>query len=277
MKLAGKIVLITGGASGIGKIMGRISLERGARLVIWDVSPENIGKALAEFDGLGQAHAYQVDVSAFDNIKLAADVVRSEVGEVDVLINNAGIVVGKYFHEHSSDELIRTMNINATALMLVTQAFLPSMMARRSGHICNITSAAGLTAVPKMSAYVSSKWAATGWSQSLRVEMKKLKTNVGVTTVMPYYINTGMFDGVKSNLIPILDPEKVSRKVIRAIERNTVNLSVPLPLGAIRLMQALLPPAAFDWLVGDVLGVYKTMDEFKGRSPSEQKSGPIVE
>lgn len=265
MKLSGKKVLITGGASGIGKIMGRLSLERGAELVIWDINPENIRNTLDEFEGLGIVHAYQVDVSDFENIQPAANRVKSEIGAIDVLINNAGIVVGKYFHQHSNEEIIRTMNINATALMLIAKAFLPDMIQRKSGHICNITSAAGLTAVPKMAAYVSSKWAATGWSQSLRVEMKQLKTNVGVTTVMPYYINTGMFDGVKSSVIPILEAEKVSEKIIKGIERNRLNISLPLPLGSIRLFQAILLPAAFDWFVGGMLGIYKTMNDFKGR------------
>jgi all-trans-retinol dehydrogenase (NAD+) len=72
---------------------------------------------------------------------------------------------------------------------------------------------------PKMSVYAASKWAVTGWSDSLRLEMTQLHKNVHVTTVLPYYINTGMFDGVKSSIMPILKPEKVAAKVIRAIAK----------------------------------------------------------
>lgn len=264
MEIAGKTVLITGGASGIGKIMGRLVLERGARLVIWDINPVLTEETRTALSHLGRIDTYQVNVADPEQIKTAAGRVRQEVGTVDILINNAGIVVGKYFHEHSTEDILRTMDINANAPMLVAHAFLPDMITQNSGHICNITSSAGLISNPKMSAYVASKWAATGWSDSLRIEMKQLKINVGVTTVTPYYINTGMFDGVKS-LIPILKPEKVARNVIRAIERNRIFLGMPWSMRFIRLLQALFPVWFFDWFVGRVLGIYHTMEHFTGR------------
>ena len=117
---------------------------------------------------------------------------------------------------------------------------------------------------PKMAVYTGSKWAATGWSDSLRLEMKQLKTGVGVTTVTPYYINTGMFDGVKSN-IPILDQHKVAKKIIKAIESNRIYLSMPWSMHFVRFFQGIFPIWFYDWFVGSVIGVYKTMDEFKGR------------
>lgn len=261
--LKGKKVLITGGASGIGKIMGHISLERGAELVIWDIDSTAIEAAKKEFSGLGNVTGYTVDVSDAEEIKAAAARVISEHGKIDILINNAGIVVGKFFHEHSRDDILKTMEINANAPMLVTMEFLPGMLERNSGHVCNIASSAGLISNPKMSVYVGSKWAVTGWSDSLRIEMKKLGKKVGVTTVTPYYINTGMFDGVKS-LIPILNPEKAAGKIIRGIERNSVYVSMPWNVNFVRFFQAIFPVSFFDWFVGGVLGVYKGMDEFKG-------------
>ena len=84
-----------------------------------------------------------------------------------------------------------------------------------------------------MSVYAASKWSAIGWSDSLRLEMKQLKKNIGVTTVTPYYINTGMFDGVKS-IVPILNPEKVANQIIRGIESNKIFVSMPWSVGFVR-------------------------------------------
>lgn len=84
-------------------------------------------------------------------------------------------MVGKYFHEHSTEEIQRTMNINANAPMYITQEFLPEMIKANSGSICNIASSAGLISNPKMSVYAASKWSVIGWSDSLRLEMKSMK------------------------------------------------------------------------------------------------------
>ncbi|MOA38335.1 putative oxidoreductase SadH [compost metagenome] len=138
------------------------------------------------------------------------------------------------------------------------------MLTRNSGHICNIASSAGLISNPKMSVYAASKWSLIGWSDSLRLEMKQLKKNIGVTTVTPYYINTGMFDGVRS-VIPLLKPEKAANKIIKAIENNRIFLSMPWSVRFVRFFQGLLPIWFFDWFVGKVMGIYSTMEHFKGR------------
>ena len=122
-----------------------------------------------------------------------------------------------------------------------------------------------------MSVYGASKWGAIGWSDSMRIELQANKSKVHVTTVAPYYINTGMFDGVKSRIIPILKPEYVSKKVIRAIEKNRTFCGIPFGFHFIRFWQAMLPTKVFDWLFGEVFGIYHTMDHFTGRKP-ESKS-----
>tara|TARA_Y100000782_G_C10189462_1_gene269712 strand:- start:27435 stop:28241 length:807 start_codon:yes stop_codon:yes gene_type:complete len=260
-----KRVLITGGASGIGKIMGRMALEKGAELIIWDINPDGLQTTVEEFSALGKVYSYVVNVALLSEIEQVAQRVKNEVGNVDILINNAGIVVGKYFHEHCAEDIQRTMDINSNALMYIAQQFLPNMLENNSGHICNIASSAGLISNPKMAVYAASKWAVIGWSDSLRLEMKKLRKNVGITTVTPYYINTGMFDGVKS-IVPILKPEKAAQKIIRGIERNKTFVSMPWGVHFVRLAQGLLPIKLFDWIVGDLMGIYTTMDQFKGRS-----------
>lgn len=267
MNFKGKRVLITGGASGIGKIMGRKALERGcSHLIIWDINQEGLLRTQAEFQTLGgKISLFQVDISDLEQIKSAAEKVNTQTGGIDILINNAGIVVGKYFHEHTHEQISKSMLVNSSALMHITAEFLPGMMARNLGAVCNIASSAGLISNPKMSVYAASKWAAVGWSDSLRLEMEQLKKNISVTTVMPFYISTGMFDGVRSKLLPILEPEKTSEKIIKAIENDTKMLAMPLPYWFIRFSQGILPLPAFDWVMRNVFGIYDTMKDFKGR------------
>lgn len=267
MNFKGKRILITGGASGIGKIMGRKALERGCSdLIIWDINQEGMLQTKTEFQNFGgKVHLFQVDISDLEQIKTAAEKVKTETGGIDILINNAGIVVGKYFHEHTHEQISKSMLINSSALMHIAGEFLPGMMERNSGTICNIASSAGLISNPKMSVYAASKWAVVGWSDSLRLEKEQLEKNISVTTIMPFYINTGMFDGVKSKLLPILEPEKTAERIIKAIENETKMLAMPLPYWFIRLSQGILPLPAFDWVMRNVFGIYDTMKDFKGR------------
>lgn len=273
MKFKDSSVLITGGASGIGKIMGRMALERGAStLIIWDINSQNISLTINELSQYGKVRGYIVDVSRNDAIIETYNKVKAECGNVDILINCAGIVTSnKTFDQQTTDEILRTMNINTIAPMLVTRAILPDMLKRRTGHVCTIASAGGMLGNPRMSVYGASKWGAIGWSDSMRIELQANKSEVHVTTVAPYYINTGMFDGVKSRIIPILKPEYVSKKVIRAIEKNRTFCGIPFGFHFIRFWQAMLPTKVFDWLFGEVFGIYHTMDHFTGRKP-ESKS-----
>ncbi|MBO6659399.1 MAG: SDR family oxidoreductase [Roseivirga sp.] len=265
MDIRDKIVLITGGASGIGKIMVRLMLERKAKVIIWDIHQEGIDRTIAEFSGRGKVFGYKVDVSSLEQIQETAKKVKAEIGVVDILINNAGIVVGKYFNEHTPSDISKTIDINTNAPMFITREFLDDMLKQNSGHICNIASSGGLVSNPKMSVYAASKWALNGWSDTLRLEMKQMKKKVNVTTIMPYYINTGMFDGVKSK-IPILEPEATALTIVKAIEKNKKLISIPGYIYRVtRLGQAIMSINVFDWFAGDFLGIYKTMEQFTGR------------
>ncbi|MDE6140552.1 MAG: SDR family NAD(P)-dependent oxidoreductase [Alistipes sp.] len=268
-KIKDRCVLITGGASGIGRIMGRVALERGARaLLVWDINPDNIASAIEEYSHSwpGRAAGDVVDVS--DNKAVAAAYARAKerYGSIDILINNAGIVTGnRTFDLQTVDEIERTMNINAKAPMVVALQALPDMISRNDGHICNIGSEAGMISNPKMSVYVASKWAVLGWSDSVRIELRQARSRVRITTVAPYYINTGMFDGVSSPIFPILDPERTARKIIRAIERNRDFRGIPLGFHMIRFWQGVLPTSWFDFIFGRCFGIFSAMDNFKGR------------
>ena len=270
MKLENANVLITGGASGIGKIMGRMALERGAKcFIIWDINLTGIEETRKELSRYGKVKGYVVDVSKNDVVTAAYRRTVEDCGDIDILINCAGIITSnKTFDLQTPEEIVRTMNINTLAPMFVTRAMLPDMLKRNRGHICNITSAGGMLSNPKMSVYAASKWGAIGWSDSVRIELQEMNSDVHVTTAAPYYINTGMFDGVKSPIIPILKPEYVSRKILNAIERNTSFKGIPFGFHFIRFWQFILPTRIFDWLFGDVFGIYHTMDNFTGRKTS---------
>lgn len=275
MHIKGTNVLITGGASGIGRIMGRICLEKGAsNLIVWDINQANIDKTEAELSDVkpaeagvskGQIHSYIVNVSDPQVIKSAYEKVKSEVGDVDILVNCAGIVRGNNtFDKQTVQDIDLTMDINANAPMYVALTVLPDMLRRDRGHICNIASAAGMLGVPKLSVYCASKWAVIGWTESMRVELKQARSHVRVTSVAPYFINTGMFDGVTSKVFPILDPENTAAKIIRAVEVGKSFRGIPFAYHFIRIWQGLLPNFLFDFIFGKVFGVYSVMDHFTG-------------
>ena len=267
MKFEKANVLITGGASGIGKIMGRMALEKGAgTFIIWDINIaaiENVKKELASY---GRIKGYAVDVSDSEMVALTYRKTVEDCGAIDIIINCAGIITSnKTFDRMSTDEIMRTMKINTIAPMLVAHAALPDMLRRNRGHICTIASAGGMLSNPKMSVYAASKWGVIGWSDSVRIELQDSKRNVHITTVAPYYINTGMFDGVRSRIIPVLKPEYVAGRVIKGIERNRTFCGIPFGFHFIRFWQAILPTRVFDWLFGELFGIYHTMDDFTGR------------
>jgi len=261
-------VLITGGASGIGKLMGKHVLDKGCRtLILWDKNQQLLDETVKEFSSHHQnVKGYVVDVSNIEQIRSTAKQVIDDSGPIDILINNAGIVVGKYFHEHTHEEIDSTMSINADAMMHVTREFLPEMIKQHKGHIVNIASAGGMVGNPRMSVYAASKWAVIGWSDSVRLEMERLRTNVRVTCVTPYYISTGMFDGVKTSMfVPINRPEPTVQKIIRSIEKNSLHVRMPLIVYTLQFFKGILPTRVFDLIVGEFLKIYHTMDEFTGR------------
>lgn len=265
MQLQGKNILITGGASGIGKLMAEIALKKGAAIILWDINEKVLSAVANELEQYGKVYKIVVDLNQKTSIDHAFSETLALKIPIHILINNAGIVVGKYFHEHSAEDIFRTMQINGNAPMYLTHLFLPILEKNLEAHICNIASSAGLISNPKMSVYAASKWAVLGFSDSLFIEMKKLKKNIHITTVTPFYISTGMFNGVKS-IVPIIKPETAAKKIIRGIEKNKRFVSMPWTIRMIRFLQTIFSPSAFDRVIGEWGGIYHTMDEFKGRS-----------
>ena len=265
--IRGATVLITGGASGIGFLLARGMLAAGAaKMVIWDIQAEALQRAVSELAGGGEAIGFPVDMSDGAQIERSAAELRDRGIAVDILVNNAGVVVGKPFAEHSAADIDRTMQVNSLGPMHLARELLTGMVSRRRGHVVNISSAAAMISNPRMSVYCASKWALAGWSESLRLEMEQARSGVKVTTVMPYYIDTGMFAGVGTRFIPLLRPEHVTREIIAAIRADRTVLRLPALLDFLPLLRAILPQRVFDTVVGDWMGIYHSMRSFRGRA-----------
>ncbi|NOU45778.1 MAG: SDR family oxidoreductase [Bacteroidales bacterium] len=261
-----KTVLITGGASGIGRIMAETALDKGASaVIIWDIHEQNMHQFKTDYFDK-RLLFNNVDVSNSESVLNAVQKLEATQLTPDILILNAGIVSGKYFHEHLPGEIEKTIGVNILGCMIAARAFLPAMIKRKSGHIVTISSAAGMLANPGMAVYAASKWAVLGWSESLRLEMKMLKTGINITTVTPSFINTGMFAGAKVNfLLPNLKPEKAAQKIISGIESNKVFVRMPALVYLLPFLKGILPSSWFDLFIGKGLGVYNSMKQFKGR------------
>ncbi|MBB1491430.1 MULTISPECIES: SDR family NAD(P)-dependent oxidoreductase [unclassified Paracoccus (in: a-proteobacteria)] len=259
--------LVTGGASGIGLLVTRRMFAAGAaRVALWDIDAAALDRAVAGFHAEGlDVTGTRLDLSRPDEIAAAVAEAEAQGLAPDILLNNAGIVLGKPFAVHTEADIRRTMEVNAIAPMLVARAFLPGMVARGRGHIVNIASAAGMLSNPNMSVYCASKWALIGWSDSLRLEMQAGRTGVRVTTVTPTYIDTGMFAGAKLRLIPVLRPEAVADAILRAIRRDRIFLRLPGLVNFLPFLKGIMPVRAFDALAGRLFGIYGSMDRFRGR------------
>ncbi|WP_370328019.1 SDR family oxidoreductase [Euzebya sp.] len=268
-------VVITGGASGIGRLMALGFAARGATVAILDVNLEGARIVAKEMQAAtGREHAaFEVDITDRYAVAAVADQVREAVGDPDVVVNNAGIISGGAPLLETPDELIElTMGVNVLALFWVTKAFLPAMVARDRGHVVTIASASGMVGVSRLVEYSASKHAAIGFDESLRMELAELAPGVRTTIVNPFYIDTGMFDGVATKvpwLLPILDAQHVADRVIDAVATDRRRVTLPR---AVNLLYPahFLPVRVFDRIV-NALGVNDTMREFKGRVPPESQ------
>jgi len=265
--ITGKTMLVTGGNRGMGKLFCERGVAEGAKIIIWATNEQTMKETAEELTRHGgEVYTYKVDVSDRKAIEIAVENVLKEHGTVDILINNSGIVVSAFFWEHTNDQIEKTMRINSEAMMYICRAFLPGMMEKREGRIVNMASAAGLISNPKMSVYCASKWAVNGWSDSLRLELEQEGySNICVTTVTPGYVNTGMFEGAKAPLMtPILEPEPFVQKTWESMKKGKMVVRSPWTIYLVAIMKGMLPIRLFDFIFGNIFGVYKSMDEFKG-------------
>jgi all-trans-retinol dehydrogenase (NAD+) len=270
-QISGKTILITGGASGIGRQLALKSARQGARVVLWDLNQEATHRTLEELRQAGPEEpcGYACNVADRKQVYDTAQRVYREVGHVDVLVNNAGCVSGMPFLDCTDEQIRQTIEVNTLAHFWTVKAFLPQMIEAGTGHIVTVASAAGVIGVVGLADYCASKWAAVGFNESLRVELKKTARHVRTTVVCPYFANTGMFEGVRSRvnwLLPILEEEVVADRIYRAIRRNRAQVFLPPLVGFVPLLRV-LPASWFDAL-SNLLGINSTMETFVGRRSS---------
>ncbi|KAL0965941.1 hypothetical protein UPYG_G00288330 [Umbra pygmaea] len=268
--VTGEIVLITGAGSGIGRLMAEKFAPLGVSLVLWDINQEGIKETarLVKEKGATRVHFYLCDCSDKAEVYRVANQVKREVGDVSILINNAGIVTGRKFMDAPDSLIEKTMEVNTMAHFWTYKAFLPAMTANNHGHLVSIASSAGLIGVNGLADYCASKFAAIGFAESVAMELIATgKNGVKTTIVCPYFINTGMFDGCNSKwprLMPMLDPEYVAKKIIEAILTDQVYLLLPKTMYFMMGLKNIIP-VKVGVLLGMYTGALSCMEDFKGR------------
>ncbi len=265
--LAGKRVLITGGASGIGKALATRLVKEQAHLLLVDLNQSMLDSTAAELARAGaKVDTYVLDVTDQAGIVALRDRINATVGPIDVLVNNAGVVFGGPFLEVPLDKHLLTYRINVLGLVAMTYAFLPDLMARSDAHVVNVASASGFIALPHGTTYASSKWAVIGFSESLMLELElQGHAHVHVTTACPSYVATGLFDGARAPFATsILTPEKLADKIARAITGNKLWILTPWLVKVTPTLKGLLPTRMFNSVAG-VLGANTSMTQWKGR------------
>lgn len=254
-----RVVLITGGASGLGRELAGLFARAGAVVVLWDVDAATLDAAGRELAAGGaRVRTGVVDVSDAGAVRAAAGrLLRDLDGRtVEVLVNNAGVLTAGGVEELSDEEIERAFRVNALAHFWTVRAFLPGMAASPGGgHVVTVASAAALGGVAGVSHYSASKFAAFGFDESLRAELHRrgLGARVRTTCVCPFLIDTGMLpQGVPARspaLLPVMSAAHVATRVFDAVACGDAVLVLPPLLNAVPLMRALLPVAVMDWFL----------------------------
>ncbi len=273
MKLKGKTAVVTGGAMGIGLETSKILVKEGCAVTIWDINENELSKAkeLLEKEG-GKVFVHLCDVTNLQRITELKDVAISEMSRIDILINNAGYVKGGELLAHPVEIWKKTVDVNLNSIINTTHTILPHMYENNSGHVVNISSAAGLLGVPDLSVYTATKWAVWGFTESMRYEAwNKGKHGVKWSSVHPMFIATGMFEGSKLGFLGrLIAPNVKSHDVIAkaivygAIIKGKYAVRLPQTLRLAIILRGILPDYIFQKMVL-FMGVNKSMKTWKGR------------
>ncbi|XP_066513508.1 retinol dehydrogenase 10-B-like [Hoplias malabaricus] len=269
----GEVCVITGAGSGLGRLFALGFARRGASLVLWDISREG-NEETAEMvrdiyrnrvpfkesgDGVQdlpliqpKVYTYVCDVSKRESVYSTAEKVRKEVGNVTLLINNAGVVSGHHLLECPDELIERTMMVNCHAHFWTTKAFLPKMLELNQRHIVTVASSLGLFTTAGIEDYCASKFGAIGFHESLSHELKAAsKDGIKMTLVCPFLVDTGMFKGCKirkeiAPFFPPLKPEYCVDQAMRAILTDQPMVCTPRAMYVVNFMKTVLP---FDAIV----------------------------
>ncbi|XP_041952132.1 epidermal retinol dehydrogenase 2 [Alosa sapidissima] len=266
----GEIVLVTGAANGIGKLIAKEFGRHGATLVLWDVNWEALDRTARELRRIldVRVYAYACDCSRRTEVYKVAELVKREVGDVSILVNNAGVVTGKYTFTEAPDNLVdRTLRVNVAAHFWTYKSFLPPMISRNHGHLVCIACHGGLFAMNGLSDYCASKFAAVGFAESIALELLVLKKErIKTTIVCPYLINTAMFGGCQTkwpSFLPIIDQKKAAKRIVDAVLRDKMYVLLPSSLYFLVAIKSFLP-AKLGIIFVNFFGGLDLMDRFRG-------------
>ncbi len=240
--LAGQVVAITGGARGIGRATALALLAQGARVAIGDIEAD-LAQRTAEELGSGTV-GLALDVTDRDSFARFLDEVESQLGPLDVLINNAGIMpIGPFVQERDATA-DRMIAINLNGVIYGSKLALERFLPRRRGHLVQIASAAGKSGFAGGATYCATKHAVVGLSESLRGELRG--TGVEISVVMPAVVNTELGSGLSTTRGFAVEPEDVAGAIVEALQTGRFDVYVPKSLAALNRLTAILPRRAND-------------------------------
>ncbi|GMR54126.1 hypothetical protein PMAYCL1PPCAC_24321, partial [Pristionchus mayeri] len=232
--VTGEIILITGAANGLGRLMAIRLSTRGATLVLWDRDEKGLKNTQEECaKGECTVKVYTVDMLSRESIAMAADRVKREVGPVNILINNAGIGIGGKVLEMAEDDIRKTIELNMMCHFWMAREFLPEMLDRDSGQIATVASMGGIfVSAQDMIPYCASKFGAMAIQEGLENESACMgKHGVRFTTICPAYFQSNLLDNLTTKLtMSVMTPEYVADCAIDAILRELRIVIIPRTL-----------------------------------------------
>lgn len=247
--LAGSVVAITGGARGIGRATASALVAQGARVAIGDIDAELAEQTAAELRG--GTIGLPLDVTNRDSFAAFLDQVEDQLGPLDVLVNNAGIMPIGPFVDETDATAERMIDINLVGLIYGSKLALQRFLPRRRGHLVQIASAAGKMGFAGGVTYCATKHAVVGLSEGLRAELKD--TGVDISVVMPVVVNTELGSGLpETRGFKAVQPEDVASGIVDALQTGRFEVYVPKSLVGIVRFGALMPRRAID-AIGRVL------------------------
>jgi len=261
----GEIVLITGSGHGIGKELAFQYAAKGAVVVCWDINAKGNQETMEHIIKLGypKPFGYVCNVANRNQVLETAKRVQKDVGDVTILVNNAGIMPVHHFLDYPTEEIERVMNINVMAHFWTLQAFLPAMIKNNHGHIVTISSCLGLFGIRNLVPYCASKFAVKGMTEALLMELRTdPKCSIKLTTIYPYGVNTGLAKKPIirfPKLMGFLSPAYVAKTIVKAQRRNVEEASVPPVLLLANHLGRLVPSKVFG-LVMDFVDSYPETD-----------------
>jgi NAD(P)-dependent dehydrogenase (short-subunit alcohol dehydrogenase family) len=254
--LGGKVVAITGGARGIGKATATALVRKGCRVAIGDLDLPLAEKTAAEI-GSGTL-ALPVDVTDRASFAAFLEEAERQLGPLDVVVNNAGIMPVTPFVEESPESVTRQIDINVHGVITGTQLAIERMQPRGSGHIVNIASQAGKGGLPGIATYAATKHAVVGLTEAVRAELRG--SGVLMHCVMPTVVNTELTSGVGQRWVKPVEASDVADAIVEALEVGRYDVWVPKENGAVYRVMGLLP-RTWREAIGRFMKVDKLMTE----------------